>query len=79
MALSDSSWQDCPDTGMSAGEYIIFYQGGTIDHGTPVPGPVYHSSAEMDYNTALTPGMDLEHFKMLIHELLDKDPDIFQE
>ena len=40
MAFSDSSWQDCPDTGRSTGEYIIFYQGGPIDHGTHVPVPV---------------------------------------
>ena len=47
MAFSDSSWQDCPDTGRSTGAYIIFYQGGPIDHGTPVPGPVAQSSAKM--------------------------------
>ena len=40
MAFSDSSWQDCPDTGRSIGAYIIFYQGGPIDHGTHVPGLV---------------------------------------
>ena len=40
MDFSDSSWQDCPDTGRSTGSYIIFYQGGTIDHITYVPGPV---------------------------------------
>ena len=34
MAFSDSSWQDFPDTGISTGTYMIFYQGGTIDHGT---------------------------------------------
>ena len=45
MGFSDSSWQDCPDTGRSTGAYIIFYQGGTIDHGTHVPGPVAKSSA----------------------------------
>ena len=45
MAFSDSSWQDCPDTGRSTGEYIIFYQGGLIDHGTHVPVPVSQSSA----------------------------------
>ena len=38
MAFSDSSWQDCPDTGRSTGSYIIYYQGGPIDHGTHVPG-----------------------------------------
>ena len=40
MALSDSSWQDCLDIGRSTGAYIIFYQGGPIDHGTHVSGPV---------------------------------------
>ena len=40
IAFSDSSWQDCPDTGRSTGSYIIYYQGGPIDHGTHVPGPV---------------------------------------
>ena len=45
VGFSDSSWQDCPDTGRSIGTYIIFYQGGTIDHGTHVPGQVSQSSA----------------------------------
>ena len=40
MDFSGSSWQDFPDTGRSTGAYIIFYQGGTIDHDTHVPGPV---------------------------------------
>ena len=39
MDFSDSSWQDCPYTGRSTGAYIIFYQGGPIDHGTHVTGP----------------------------------------
>ena len=43
--FSDSSWQDFPDTGRSTGVYIIFYQGGPIDHGTHVPVPVAQSSA----------------------------------
>ena len=45
MDLSDSSWQNCPDTFRSTGAYIIFYQGGTIDYVTHVPGPVAQSSA----------------------------------
>ena len=79
MAFSDSSWQDCPDTGRSTGAYIIFYQGGTIDHGTHVPVPVSQSSAESDYNSACIAGMSLAHFRMLIHELLNKDLDIVPE
>ena len=76
VAFSDSSWQDFPDTGRSTGAYTIFYQGGTIDHGTHVPGPVAQSSAEIEYNAACTAGMALSHFIMLVHELLNEDPDM---
>ena len=63
--FSDSSWQDCPDTGRSIGAYIIFYQGGPIDHGTHVPVPVAQSIAESEYNAACTAGMALVHFRIL--------------
>ena len=48
MVLSDSSWKYCTYTGRSIGEYIIFYQGVSIDHRIYVPGPVAQSSAESD-------------------------------
>ena len=73
MDFSDYSWQDCPDTGRSTWAYIIFYQGGLIVHGTHVPGPVAQSSAESEYNGACNSGMALAHFRMLIHDLLNKD------
>ena len=77
MAFSYYSWQDCTENGRkSTGAYIIFYQGGPIDHGKHVPGPVYQSSEESEHNAACTAGMDLAHFRMWIHELLNKDPDI---
>ena len=79
MDFSDSSWQDFPDTGRSTGAYITFYQGGPIDHVTHVPGPVYQSSSENEYNAACTEGMDLSHFRMLIHDFLNKNPDIVPE
>ena len=79
MDFSDSSWKYCPESGRSTGAYNIFYQFGPIDHVTHVPGPVTQSSAESEYNAACTAGMDLAHFSMLIHELLNKDPDIFPE
>ena len=75
MAFSDSSWKDCPDTGRSTGASIIFYQFGPIDHSTHVPGPVSQSSAESEYNASCTSGMALTHFRMLIHESLNKDPE----
>ena len=68
-----------PDTGRSIGSYIILYQGGPIDHGTHVPGPVSQSSAESEYNAACTVGMALAHFRMLIHEFLNKYPYIVPE
>ena len=79
MAFSDSSWQDFPDNGRRTGAYIIFYQGGPIENGTHVPGPLAQSSLESEYNAACTAGMALAHFRMLINELLNKDTDIFPE
>ena len=45
MAFSDSSWQDFSNTVISTGSYIIFYQGGPIDHSPHVPVPVFQPSA----------------------------------
>ena len=67
MDFSNFSLQDCPYTGRSTGAYIIFYQGGPIEHGTNVPGPVSQSSLKGYYNAACTAGMTLAHFRMLIH------------
>ena len=47
MSFSDSSWQYCPDIGRITGAYIIFCQGGPIDHGTHVPVTVAQYSAEI--------------------------------
>ena len=74
MAFSDYSWQYCPDTSRSTGSYVIFYQGGTIEHVTHVTGPVAQQCAESEYNAACTTVMSLAHFRMLINELLNKDP-----
>ena len=46
--FSDSSWQDCPDTVRITGAYIIFHQGGPIDHVTHVLVPVAQSIAESE-------------------------------
>ena len=74
MIFSDSIWQDFPDTRRSTRVYMIFYQGGTIDHGTHVLGPVSQLSAYSEYNVACNSGMALANFRMLIHELFNKDP-----
>ena len=64
------------DTGRSTGAYILFYHGGPIDHDTRVPGPVSQSSTESEHNAACTAGMALPHFRMLINEFFNIDPDI---
>ena len=54
IVFSNSSCQDFPDTRISTGAYIIFYQGGTIDPVRHVPGPVAQSSTESEHNAACT-------------------------
>ena len=79
MDFSYYSCQYCPYNGRSTGEYMIFYQGGTIDHGAYVTGPVAQSSKESEYNSEFTSGMALAHFRILFHILLNKDLDIVKE
>ena len=79
MVLSDSIWKDCPDTGRSTGDYIVFYQGGPIDHCTNVPGTVVKYSAESEYNALFTLWMDLAQFTMINNELMNKDPYVVPE
>ena len=43
MSFSDFIWKTCLDTGRTIVEYMIFYQGGTIEHGTHVPGTISQS------------------------------------
>ena len=73
--FSDSSWQYCPETVISNGAYIIFYQDRKIDHGTHVS----QSSAESEYIAACTAVMALACSRMLINSFLNKDPDIIPE
>ena len=70
-----TSWKYCPGNGISTGAYIIFYKGGPIYHVTHVLVPVDNSRAESEHNAACSTGMVLANFRMLIHKLLNKDPD----
>ena len=79
MAFSNSSWQEFPDTGISTVECIIFQLGGPIYNDTHVPGTVYQSFSESEYNAACTTGINLAHFRILIHEFLSKGLDIVPE
>ena len=79
MALSDSIWKYCPYTDRKTGAYIFFSRGGKLYHGTHVPGPVAQLGAESEYNSACTTGIYLSYFRILIHELLSKNPGIVPE
>ena len=76
IGFSDYIWQYCPGTDISTRDYIILYQSVPIDHGKHIPVPVPQSGAESSYNAAFNTGTNLEHFRMLVCELLNKDPDI---
>ena len=76
MVFSESILQDCPDTGRSTGAYIVFYQGGPIDHCTHVTVPVAQYSDDIGYNESCTAGIDLAHFRMRNNEFLNKDTDV---
>ena len=76
MMFSDSICKECPDTGISKGAYIVFYQGGPIDHCTNVSGPFAQYSAESECNTACTTRMALAHFRILNNDFLNNDTDV---
>ena len=79
MIFSDSSWKYFSENGRSKGAYIFFYKVGPMDHCTHIPGPVDPSSAESEYNEAYTSGMAVAHFRVSIHEFLNKYIDIITE
>ena len=65
-------WQDY------SGIYFV-YQGVPIDCLAHVPVPVAQYSAKSEYNSILTEGIDLEHFRMINNDLKNKDPDVVPE
>ena len=67
--FTDSSWQDCPDTGRSTGCYILYHQGGIIDCGSFVPTPVAMSSAEAEYNALAHAMQAIINSRQIVHEL----------
>ena len=68
LAFSDTSWQDCPDTGRSTAGYKIFVQGGLVDAQSTMPVPVALSSAEAEYMGACNAGAMVCHLRDLIYD-----------
>ena len=68
VAFTDSSWQDCPDTGRSTTGFKIFVQGGLVDAQSTMPVPVALSSAEAEYMGACNAGAMLSHLRELKYD-----------
>ena len=68
IGFSDSSWQDCPDTGRSTCGFKVFVQGGLIDAQSTLPVPVALSSAEAEYMGACNLGAMVCHLRDLMYE-----------
>ena len=68
IGFSDTSWQDCPDTGRSTSGYKIFVQGGLVDAQSTMPVPVALSSAEAEYMGACNLGAMVCHLRDLKYE-----------
>jgi hypothetical protein len=68
MTMTDSSWQDCPDTGRSTAGELAFVQGGYVAAKSHVPVPVAMSSAESEYMSAASGCMTSSHLRMILYD-----------
>ena len=78
VGFSDSSWQDCPDTGRSTTGYQIFYKGSFIEGNSSMPIPVAMNTAEAEYMGAYNCCMAIAHANMLIYDLEYLDTENFK-
>ena len=73
ITFTDSSWQDCPDTGRSTTGYKIFYRGSYVEGNSSIPVPVAMNTAEAEYMGACNACMAMAHLNMLIYDLENLD------
>ena len=69
ITFSDSSWNNCVDTGRSTGGNISIMQGGPVDHNSHLPVLVATFSGEAEYISAAAVCMRTSHLRMLIYDL----------
>ena len=69
LTFTDSSWNDCVDTGRSTGGNCTIVQGGPVDHSSYLPIPVAMSSSEAEYIATATTCMRASHLHMLTYNL----------
>ena len=69
VGFSDSSWQDCPDTGRSTCGFKVFLNGNIVDAQSTLPVPVALSTAEAEYMGACGLGAMVCHIGDLCYDL----------
>ena len=69
VTFTDSSWNDCINTGRSTGGNCTIVQGGPVDHSSHLPIPVAMSSGEAEYIAAANACMRASHLRMLTYDL----------
>ena len=65
VTFTDTSWQDCFDTGQSTGGCVTFKSGGAVDHRSHLPVTVRLSSGEAEYIAASIACTAAQHIWML--------------
>jgi hypothetical protein len=65
----DSSWGDDHDTSRITKGFLVFYQGGNVDHSSNIPEAVAMRSAEAEYNEACMAVMATHHMHMDLDHL----------
>ena len=66
---SDSSWNDCVDTGRSTGVNETTIQGGSVDSSSHLPTPVAMSSGEAEYISATATCMRASHLHIFTYDI----------
>ena len=69
VTFTDSSWNDCVDTGRSTCGNLAMTQGGAADCSSHLPVPVAMSSGEAEYISVAVACMNASHLRMLVYGL----------
>ena len=67
--FSDTSWQDCPDTGDSTVGYMIFQNSALIEANSTMPTPIAMSTSEAEYMAACSTSMATAQICMLLYNM----------
>jgi hypothetical protein len=75
----DSSWDDDYDisrsTGRSTGGFLVFYQGGIVNHSSNMPAPVVTISADAEFDKACMACMATSHMYMTTYNHIEEVED----